>query len=226
MSRDMKSSRNNSRSSSAPKSGGSSMLTGLLVGLFVGIAIAIAVALFLNARGNPFAKDQTVPSDALASGPETTTSGPEILQPGNGKDAVPVITTPPKASAASAVAKPESANASEDRFDFYKVLPEAGEKGPAATPTSKPKPSSSPVPDASKPGLLQVGAFQNENDADNLKAKLALIGIESRIQTTEVADKGVWHRVRVGPFHDQSELERIRAVLKTNGIDSTIVKVN
>ncbi|WP_410499723.1 SPOR domain-containing protein [Chitinibacter sp. S2-10] len=222
MSRDMKkTSRSSSRSSSA-KSGGNSLWAGLMVGLFVGIGIAVAVAVYLNYSGNPFSKDQTPPSDMLASAPETATTPPEILQPGNGKAAVPVMTVPPAAS------KPDAANASEDRFDFYKMLPEATEKtqsAPSSAPTTKPKasaPVASPVP--AKPGVLQVGAFQNENDADNLKAKLALLGVESRIQTSEVADKGIWHRVRVGPFHDQAELERIRNLLKNNGIDSTAVK--
>jgi cell division protein FtsN len=233
MSRDMKSSRSNNRSnpSHGPKAGGSSLLTGLLVGLFVGIGIAVAVAVYLNYSGNPFNKEQTTPNDMLASGPETATSAPEILQPGNGKEAVPVITVAPAAS------KPEAANASEDRFDFYKMLPEASEKSTVApkeaVPAATAKPKASAVASApaaaaaaAKPALLQVGAFQNENDADNLKAKLALIGVESRIQTTELPDKGIWHRVRVGPFNDPADLERVRATLKTNGIDSTVIKAN
>ncbi|WP_373974167.1 SPOR domain-containing protein [Chitinibacter sp. SCUT-21] len=223
----MKSSRNSGRSNSnnQTKAGGSSLLTGLLVGLFVGIGIAVAVAVYLNYSGNPFNKEQTTPNDMLASGPETATTPPEILQPGNGKEVVPVMTAPPVAS------KPEAANASEDRFDFYKMLPEVSDAPKEATATSKPKASASPAPTiatatAPKPGLLQVGAFQNENDADNLKAKLALLGIESRIQTTELPEKGVWHRVRVGPFNDQAELDRTRNLLKNNGIDSTVVKAN
>jgi cell division protein FtsN len=229
MSRDMKSSRSNNRSnpSHSPKAGGSSLLTGLLVGLFVGIGIAVAVAVYLNYSGNPFNKEQTTPNDMLASGPETATAAPEILQPGNGKDAVPVITVAPAAS------KPEAANASEDRFDFYKMLPEASEKSTVApkdaAPAATAKPKASAVASASaaaKPSLLQVGAFQNENDADNLKAKLALLGVESRIQTTELPDKGIWHRVRVGPFNDAADLERVRATLKNNGIDSTVIKAN
>lgn len=231
MSRDMKSSRSNNRSnpSHGPKAGGSSLLTGLLVGLFVGIGIAVAVAVYLNYSGNPFNKEATTPNDMLASGPETATSAPEILQPGNGKEAVPVITVAPAAS------KPEAANASEDRFDFYKMLPEASEKSTVAPkealPVASAKPKASAVavasaPAAAKPSLLQVGAFQNENDADNLKAKLALLGVESRIQTTELPDKGIWHRVRVGPFNDPADLERVRATLKNNGIDSTVIKAN
>ncbi|QLG88934.1 SPOR domain-containing protein [Chitinibacter bivalviorum] len=236
MSRDMKPNHRSSsnRSSNNNKSGGGSLFTGLLVGLFIGIAIAVAFALFLNRSGNPFGKDKTTPNDMLASSPETATAAPEILHPGNGKESVAVVTTAPVASK-TAASKPVAANASEDRFDFYKMLPEVNES-PKAAPKEvavasavvKPKPSASATAtaEAAKPGWIQAGAFQNENDADNMKAKLALIGVESRIQTTEVPEKGVWHRVRIGPFANPAELEKTRSLLKTNGIDSSVVKGN
>ena len=39
--------------------------------------------------------------------------------------------------------------------------------------------------------FLQAGAFQNAPDADNLKARLALVGVEATIQTASLPDKGV-----------------------------------
>jgi cell division protein FtsN len=225
MSRDMKSSRSNSRASTGSKSSGGSLLTGLLVGLFIGIAVAVAVALFLNRSGNPFGKEKNTPAELLASAPETATAAPEILQPGNGKDPVAIATAKPAAS------KPAAANGSEVSFDFYKMLPEVTDSThitPKETAVPKPKATASATAtsEAPKPAWLQVGAFQNENDADNLKAKLALIGVESRIQTTEVPEKGVWHRVRVGPFTSPAELDKTRALLKSNGIDSSLIKAN
>ena len=73
--------------------------------------------------------------------------------------------------------------------------------------------------------FLQAGAFQNAPDADNLKARLALLGVEATIQTTTLADKGVWHRVRVGPYTRVEELNRTRDTLKQNGIDTALIKV-
>jgi cell division protein FtsN len=73
--------------------------------------------------------------------------------------------------------------------------------------------------------FLQAGAFQNAPDADNLKARLALLGIEASIQTATVADKGVWHRVRVGPYTSVAELNRMRDALKQNGVETTLIKV-
>jgi cell division protein FtsN len=100
-------------------------------------------------------------------------------------------------------------------FDFYKVLPgDAAGELPAAQP---------PVMDAPT-YYLQAGAFQNPDDADNLKAQLALLGLEAVIQTAEVADKGTLHRVRVGPLSTMDQVNRTRSVLTQNNIPATLVK--
>lgn len=244
MSRDMKSSRTH-RSASAnsnKKNGGSSLITGLLLGLFVGIAIAVVVALFINRSGSPFKNDKTTPADAVGSAPETAVAPPEVLHPGNGKE-LANAPAPVADTANVAASKPAPATASEERFDFYKMLPElndrpAVEAKPApvkasapkesAVKTAAPKPATTAEPkaEAMKPAWLQVGAFKDEGDADNLKAKLALLGVESRILTSDVPDKGIWHRVRVGPFNSAAEIDTVRKQLKTNGIDSAIIKAN
>jgi cell division septation protein DedD len=55
-------------------------------------------------------------------------------------------------------------------FDFYKVLPS---DAPSELPSSA-------TPAAPTPRYyLQAGAFQNPNDADNLKAQLALLGVSA-----------------------------------------------
>ena len=239
MSRDMKSSRTNrpARATSNKKNGGSSLITGLLLGLFVGIAIAVVVALFINRSGSPFKNDKTTPADAVGSAPAATVTAPEVLLPGNGKELNPPVV--PNAVENTVASKPTPATASEERFDFYKMLPEANEK-PAveAKPTpvkasavkaatdTKPTASAAPKEEPMKAAWLQVGAFKEEGDADNLKAKLALIGIESKIITSDVPDKGIWHRVRVGPFNSATEMDTVRKQLKTNGIDSAVIKAN
>ena len=73
---------------------------------------------------------------------------------------------------------------------------------------------------------LQAGAFQNAADADNLKARLALAGLEAQIQTATVPDKGVWHRVRMGPYTNAQDLEKVRAALRENKIESAVIKVS
>lgn len=124
----------------------------------------------------------------------------------------PFRTSTPTAPSAPAVPDtPETAPS----FDFYKVLPAdaPGELPPAAKPAE-------PVPRY----YLQAGAFHSASDADNLKAQLALLGVAAVIQTSEVADKGVFHRVRVGPFNAMDEINRTRSLLVQNNIPTTLVK--
>jgi cell division protein FtsN len=71
---------------------------------------------------------------------------------------------------------------------------------------------------------LQAGAFQSPQDADNLKAQLALLGVEAVIQTSDLGDKGVFHRVRVGPIRALDEVDRTRSLLTQNNIPATLVK--
>jgi cell division protein FtsN len=125
------------------------------------------------------------------------------------KLAEPAKSTPPSPSAKPATAP---------NFDFYSVLP-------GNTPNTPPTPDTSAVTPA-KPTLyyLQAGAFQNPAEADNLKARLALLGVETAIQTLELGDKGVLHRVRVGPFRALDEVNRTRSLLTQNNIPVTLVK--
>ena len=74
--------------------------------------------------------------------------------------------------------------------------------------------------------LLQAGAFQNPAEADNVKAKLALLGLESNIETVDLPDKGTWYRVRLGPYRSLTEVNHIRAQLAQSGIDVSLVRNN
>ena len=116
-------------------------------------------------------------------------------------------------------AKPETAPPATPEtapsFDFYKMLPSD------APSEIRPSPDT-----AANTTLyyLQVGAFQNPADADNLKAQLALLGVETLIQTRNLGDMGVFHRVRVGPFRALDEINRTRTLLTQNNIPATLVK--
>lgn len=116
---------------------------------------------------------------------------------------------PAAETAPAAPATPEPAPS----FDFYKVLP--GD-APAELPAAPAAPALR--------YYLQAGAFQNPADADNLKAQLALLGIEAVIQTSDVPDRGIFHRVRIGPFDAMSEVERTRGLLAQNNLPATLVK--
>ncbi len=125
----------------------------------------------------------------------------------------------PFKTAAPTPAKPAPARPAQPdpapSFDFYEVLPSGK---PADLPAAA-------APNAPAPRYyLQAGAFRNPADADNLKAQLAMLGIEAAIQTSDVPGKGVFHRVRVGPYAATSEVERTRQLLTQNDIPTTLVK--
>ena len=121
------------------------------------------------------------------------------------ESAAPVAETVPPPTAPST---PEPAPS----FDFYKVLP-------GGAPNELPQ-AATPAPRV----YLQAGAFHNPSDADNLKAQLAMLGVEAAILTVEIPDKGVLHRVRIGPFRAMEDVDRTRSLLSQNNIAATLVR--
>jgi cell division protein FtsN len=108
------------------------------------------------------------------------------------------------------------------KFDFYTILPEMEvivpdnrNKGGQAAPIDKPGTY-----------ILQVGSFRSFGEADNLKAQLALLGVESKIESVTVNHTDTWHRVRVGPTQDLRELNKIRTRLLNNNISAILLRVN
>jgi cell division protein FtsN len=177
---------------------GSSLLLGILVGLVLGLAVALGVAWYINKMPSPFATKSTPPAPPAKV---------ESVKP-----------TPPKASKAE---EPVSTTDEKPRFDFYKILP--GTEEPTQDKAVKEQPKGSTTA-AKETFFLQAGSFQNASDADNMKARLALLGVEAAIETTTLPDKGVWHRVRVGPYTSVEELNRTRDTLKQNGVQTTLIK--
>jgi len=124
----------------------------------------------------------------------------------------PVTTTKPSSSEAP----PEKS-----RFDFYTLLPEMEIFIP-----EQDKEAALRMPKLKRPGtyVLQVGSFKKFADADAFKAKLALQGFESKIQTITV-DGNKWHRVRIGPITEMPALNDTRARLRKNDIEFMLLKI-
>ena len=72
--------------------------------------------------------------------------------------------------------------------------------------------------------VLQAGSYRKFEDADRVRAQLALQGIESNVQRVAI-DSDTWHRVRIGPITDSSELDRVRTRLKEAEVDFLVVRV-
>lgn len=182
-----------------------SMLLGIMIGLVLGLALALAVAWYINKMPNPFSA-KPAPPIPKADAPAKSATAPKSAD---------------APSKATDKAGDKVADKDKSRFDFYTVLP--GKEEPATDQQMKDAQKS--TAGGKEAFYLQAGAFQNAPDADNLKARLALMGIEASIQTTTLPEKGVWHRVRVGPYTDVEEVNRSRNTLKQNGVDTTLIKV-
>ncbi|SFP48391.1 Sporulation related domain-containing protein [Nitrosomonas cryotolerans] len=202
MSRDYK-----SRKSSTTSKNGSSLIWGLFIGYAMGLISAIGVWIYLSQAPSPF-----LSNEKLTDSPSTKqdiSKAPSKIQPS--------ITPEEK------VAKVDE----KLRFDFYKILP--GIEEPVTEQEFK-EAVQQPPPIKSQNSsvenyFLQVGSFKRAEEAENLKARLALLGMVSSIQSADLSEKGIWHRVRIGPFTDVNEVNQVRTSLQKNGIKANFIKV-
>ncbi len=120
-------------------------------------------------------------------------------------------------------AQPPAPPEQNKRFDFYTLLPQIE----VEIPKEKLEEALRLLPKTDKSGtyILQVGSFRDYDDADELKARLALLGIESDIQTVVIKNGESWHRVRIGPFQGLDTLKPIRRKLRRNDIDFLVIKI-
>ncbi|MDO8262847.1 MAG: SPOR domain-containing protein [Gallionella sp.] len=206
-------SRNTGNKPAASRNGVNPLWTGIFVGLVVGVGMAAGLTWYLMKSPSPFLQKEQMtvnpPADAVKPvvPAETATSGSKS----------------PTAASGESNGKP--------RFEFYKVLTDKQDATIAApskradkskAPDAKPADTKPTV--AYEPHLLQAGSFPKADDAEKLKAKLALLGVEASVQSATIPDKGVWYRVRLGPYKSAEELSSARSFLKQNGVDSTPIR--
>lgn len=195
---------------------GGGTLLGLFMGLVVGVLIAFGVVWYLNK--SPFL--------FVEKGARSERADANSTEPAQPAQPVQPLPLP---------GKPGDKVDDKPRFDFYKILPGRQEATPTLPNQAAPaaQSSSEVAPPAAKPPAaagesfyLQAGAFQKSGEADNLRAKLAMMGLETDVQVVTLAGQGTVHRVRVGPYAKPEELNRVRAQLAQNGIQATVVKAN
>ena len=170
-------------------------ILGLFIGLVLGVLVAFGVVWYLNKSPFPFLEKG-------GHAEKTDVKAGEAPLPLPGKPGDKVSEKP--------------------RFEFYKILP----GGEAATQAPAPA-AAAPAPAAAAPAesfYLQAGAFQKAGEADNLKAKLSMLGLDTEVQEANLADKGVVYRVRVGPYSRPDDMNKARTQLVQNGIQATVVK--
>ena len=210
------------------------MLLGMIIGLLLGIIISLAVALWLNRLSNPFV-DKAKPIEPLPK--LSATQPPPPPEAAKAAEKAAEKAKGAEKSATEKKAPDKSAKAERPRFEFYQILPgekevtekdiKAAKAAAPKAPTPPDKPGSSPKAPKAFSGetyWLQAGAFGSETDADNLKAKIALVGLEASVKPVAVPDKGTLFRVRLGPYQSLDDANRIKSALSQNGVGAAIIR--
>lgn len=136
----------------------------------------------------------------------------------------------PGAGAGAEEVAPRTRDSERPRYDFFTVLPEMEVVVPEQELSERlrPQAATADAAESAEAGsgpsyLLQVGSFRAASDAEQLKARLALLGVVAQVQTVTVND-ATWHRVRVGPVSGTRQADEMRSRLADSGIDSLVLE--
>ncbi|MEN9560270.1 MAG: hypothetical protein RLZZ502_1481 [Pseudomonadota bacterium] len=177
---------------------------GILIGLGLGLLIAALVAYF-TLKGNSGFRKPEVQAPLLAI-PSAPASPPAASQTAGAAPAElagnPTIISPSAASASAPTLAP--------------ALPAS------VAPVAQTPSTSAAGADAGN-FFIQIGAYANREEAENQRARLALLGQEGKISTVEREGKTLY-RLRLGPYARSDEAGSARAELAKNGLEANLVK--
>jgi cell division protein FtsN len=120
------------------------------------------------------------------------------------------VTAKPTATSTSDIAKPTAMTTSTSK--------------PTATNTAASTTTPTPAIDDNTRYLLQAGAFQASGQAEELKAKIALLGLGARVESAQISGKTVY-RVRMGPYGTATDLAEAKRKLSAGGLQAMAVRV-
>ncbi|WP_159917831.1 SPOR domain-containing protein [Pantoea sp. 18069] len=209
-------------------------ILGLILGIIVGLGAALGVAVYVSKVPVPFLSKapKNVDQDA-AEAKKNKDWDPN--SPLYGKNPAR-ITVPAAPDAAAGAVTPATdgvtAAPTEAPASSQPVAPVTA----TTRPDGKASASSDPLGDLVKAKsaessaaegfnyFVQAGAFRSPSDAEAQRAKLAMLGWESRVSEREQNGRTVF-RVRVGPFGKRDDAEQLKLKLEGAGVDSALVRV-
>ena len=200
---------------------------GMIVGLLVGLALALGVALYIAKVPLPFidkVPQRTAEQDAAEAEKNKNWDPNNPLYGKNPAKPRPVQVEAAASSGAAAASVPEAVLAGS--------APAAKASAPAASSTSGRNPAailageavSSPAGADALSYQVQAGAYGSQTEAEQQRAKLAIMGLEAHLQEREVNGRTMY-RVRLGPFAQREQAEDVRVKLQAAGIESALVRV-
>ena len=210
---------------------------GLIVGLLIGLALALGVALYVTKVPVPFVNkvpQRTAGQDAAEAeknknwDPNSPLYGKNPARPS--AVASGAVSAPPTVAVVPA-APALRASAAQSTRDPAAILADRPASAPApkvakvdATPTATP----APTPAASGPDpfmyFVQAGAYSRTEEADQQKARLAMLGMEGKVSEREQAGRTVY-RVRLGPFNQKADADAAKDKLASSGVETQLVRV-
>jgi cell division protein FtsN len=225
---------------------------GFLLGMLFGLAVALGVAVYITKVPLPFMnKNQTRPADDAAAAKKIKEWDPNAGMPGrvtkhegtavqaapesapvapaaSSVPTLPSATPAPQTAAPAAPAAPAQAKTTDPLGDLARARIEPTSPTPPTNPLANPVPPSS-VPPAAAGGepfqyFVQAGAYRSADDAEQQRAKLSLMGLQSKLSERDQAGRLVY-RVRLGPFDKREEADKARERLAGNGIEAVVVRL-
>ncbi|ODU98891.1 MAG: hypothetical protein ABT20_17940 [Rubrivivax sp. SCN 70-15] len=195
---------------------------GLIVGLLLGLALALGVALYITKAPVPFidkVPQRTAEQDSIEAERNKNWNPNAPLA----EKIMPVPAASAPAAAASGVAAPASASTTAPVAPAPSVAPPVAAP---ARPAQDPAAILSGAP-AAQPFVyyVQVGAFTRAEEAEQQRARMAMIGYSTKVTRQSQSGRDVY-RVRLGPYETRDEAESTQARLQDANIDARLVRVD
>lgn len=167
---------------------------------------------------------------------QTAATQPQPVQAATAAQTAPTRTPAASSGSATAVSLPKP-------VDTIAAEPTRPAAPPVQVASATPPPSSSVTPkppavaatqgNLAKPAapasdntryLLQAGAFQASGQAEEMKAKIAMLGLGARVESAQIGGKTVY-RVRMGPYGTAGDLADAKRKLADGGLPGMAIKV-
>lgn len=189
---------------------------GLIVGLLIGLALALAVALYVTKVPVPFVNkvpQRTAEQDAAETEKNKNWDPNAPLAGKPGQRASGVVAASAPTATPTPVAPPPKASAPTSARDPAAIL---GDRAPTAV---KPTAAADPFT-----YFVQAGAFGKPEDAEQQRARLAMMGFEAKVTEREQSGRTMY-RVRIGPFPRKDDADAAKDKLAGVGVESALVRV-
>lgn len=189
---------------------------GLVVGLLIGLALALGVALYITKAPVPFVNKvpQRTAEQDNAEAERNKNWDPNA--PLAGKPAA----RPAPAASGPVAAQPAPAPAS-----AVATAPTKPARDPAAILSGGAAPAASTAAGAGAfEFYVQVGAFTKPEDAEQQRAKLAMLGYAAKVSEREQSGRVVY-RVRTGPYDTREAADGAQVRLQESGVEARLVRV-